>query len=90
VFTIHWRLTGDDGEGHVADVYSTQAVIYKAGSPFTPYSEITQEQAQAWIENAMGADGVQAAMDNIASQIQDQITPKQVTLPAPWAIPASE
>lgn len=85
VFTIHWRLIGDDGQGHVASVYSTQSVEYKAGFPFTAYADITPEQAQTWVTNAMGAEAVSAAESNIATQIEQQINPSSVTLPAPWA-----
>jgi len=85
VFTIHWRVTADDGQGHVADVYSTQSVVYESGTPFTPYADIQPEQVQAWVETAMGPEQVAAMKSNLDSQIANMINPKSVTLPAPWA-----
>ena len=84
VFTIHWSLQGDDGNGHVASVYNTQAVTYEAGTPFTPFDDITPAQTQEWVTSAMGAEGVAAAKANIAKQIENQINPTQITKPAPW------
>ena len=69
VYNIHWRRTADDGNGHTADVYSTQAVTYEAGSPFTPYANLTQEIVEGWLEAAMA----------------NQINPPYVTLAPPWA-----
>ena len=86
VFTIHWRCTADDGLGHIAEVYSTQSVEYKAGTPFTPYADITPEQTQGWVQSAMGIDAVTALQQNLDSQIENLINPKSVTLPAPWAV----
>ena len=90
VFTIHWSLSADDGNGHVASVYNTQAVTYTAGSPFTPYSQLQPAQVQAWVEEAMGPELVAATKLNLDNQIEQQINPSQVTLPAPWATVAPE
>jgi len=87
VFTIHWRCTADDGNGHMATIYSTQAVIQGPNDPFTPYNEITPEQAKAWVQAAMGIDQVTALQESLDQQIEDLINPKAVTLPAPWANP---
>lgn len=84
VFNIHWRCTADDGEGHVASIYNTQAVAQGPSDPFTPFAEITPEQALMWVQSAMGFDQVMAIKDALDQMIQDQIQPKTVTLPAPW------
>lgn len=89
VFNIHWRCTADDGNGHVACIYSTQAVTYEAGAPFTPFDQITFDQAQEWVQAAMGFEAVEALQQALDQQIQDQISPKTVTLPAPWATPSA-
>lgn len=85
VFNIHWRLTADDGAGHQADCYSTQAVKYEAGSPFTPFNALTPEQVQVWVETAMGEEQVAAHKAGLDAQIQQLVNPIQITLPAPWS-----
>lgn len=89
VFNIHWRCTADDGNGHIASIYNTQAVTQGPSDPFTPYNEITPEQAQSWVQAAMGIDQVTALQQSLDQMIENQINPKQVTLPAPWATPAA-
>ena len=86
VFTIHWRLNADDGLGHIAEVYGTQSVQYEEGQPFTAYAELTAEIVQSWVEGAMGEEQVQSYKDNLATQIELQINPTSVSLPAPWNV----
>ncbi|RIZ67235.1 MAG: hypothetical protein D0531_00365 [Methylococcales bacterium] len=85
VYTVHWILTGDDGNGHTGSVYGTQALAYVAGSPFTPYAQLTEAQVQGWVVDAMGPTQVAALEANIDGQIQQQITPTNVNLPPPWS-----
>ena len=87
VFSIHWRCTAEDGEGHTASIYSTQAVIQGPDDPFTPYNEITFDQAKSWVQSAMGIDQVTALQQSLDQMIEDQINPKVETLPAPWVNP---
>ena len=85
VYTVHWVLTGTDGNGHDGSVYGTQSVTYEAGSPFTPYANLTEPQVQGWVTDAMGPDRVAELQANIDGQIQQQISPTSVNLPPPWA-----
>lgn len=85
VFNIHWRCMADDGEGHTATIYNTQAVTHSPEDPFTPFDEITPEQAQAWVQGAMGIDQVTALQEALDQMIANQINPPVVTKPAPWS-----
>lgn len=85
VFNIHWRCTADDGNGHKASIYNTQSVTQGPSDPFTPFEQITPEQAQAWVEAGMGSDAVVALKTTLDQMIADQISPKTITKPAPWA-----
>ena len=85
VFTVHWVLTGTDGNGHTGSVYGTVGVTYTAGEPFTPYAQLTEAQVQGWTTTALGAEQVAALEANIDAQIQQQITPTSVNLPPPWS-----
>jgi len=87
VFTVHWTCAGTDGT-YNASVYNTQAVTYTAGSPYTPYADLTQDQVLGWCY-ANGVD--QAAIEaNVTLQIANQINPPVVVLPLPWVPPVPE
>jgi len=83
VFIVHWVLTGTDGT-YTGSVYGTVGLTYVAGSPYTPYAQLTEAQVQGWTTTALGAEQVAQLEANIDAQIQQQITPTSVNLPPPW------
>ena len=86
VFTVHWILVGssDSVPPVTAQCYGTQAVAYAAGSPFTPYTDLTQAQVQTWVIDAMGPDMVAAYYSNIDQQIANITNPPSQNLTPPW------
>ena len=83
VFNVHWRCNATDGT-HNATIYNTCPVTYTAGSPFTPFANLTKTQVLGWI----WADGVnetatQTALDGM---IAAQVTPAVVTINNPFPI----
>ena len=86
VFTCHWQCAGTETSGdktYNASIYSTCAVTYTAGSPYTPYAQLTEEQVLDWVW-ASGVDKT-ATETAVQKQINDQITPPVVQPPLPWA-----
>jgi len=82
VFNVHWTCSGTDGT-YNGSVYSTCGVTYTAGSPYTPYSDLTQNQVLGWIwANGVDKTATEAA---VAQQIQNQIDPPVITPELPWA-----
>jgi len=86
VYTVHWVLSGTDGNGHNGSVYGTVGLTYVAGSPYTPFAQLTESQVQGWVTSALGATQVSALEANIDQQIQQQITPTSVNLTPPWGV----
>lgn len=84
VFTIHWRLSGVDEDNHFAEVYGAVGVQWEEGTEFTPFNELTKETVQGWVEGALGEEQVTALKQSIVRQIDEQINPSRVDLPAPW------
>jgi hypothetical protein len=84
VFIVHWVLNGTDGNGHNGSVYGTVSLTYTAGTPFTPFAQLTESQVQGWVTSALGATQVSALEANIDQQIQQQIAPTSVNLTPPW------
>jgi len=81
VIVCHWTCAGTDGT-YNASVYST-CTVPGPGNPFTPYSDLTQDQVLGWI----WANGVDKAATEAAvqQQLNNQINPPVVTRPLPWS-----
>ena len=81
VFTVHWTCSGVQ-DTYNASVYSTCGVTYSAGTPYTPYAQLTQDQVLGWI----WAGGVDKAATEAAVnlQIANLINPPVVQPPLPW------
>ena len=82
VFTVHWSCSGTDGT-YNGSVYSTCNVTYVAGTPYTPFTDLTQEQVLGWIwGGGVDKDSTEAA---VQTQIDNQINPPVVSPPLPWS-----
>ena len=83
VFLVHWQLQAVTGS------YQTQAVgyerlNYESGSSFIPFSELTKEVVQTWIETAIGEDNIARIKLSLEQNIVEQITPSVIIQQAPW------
>ena len=85
VCVAHWRCTGDDGEGHSGQCYSTVSfAVDPEKTNFVPFNQITEAQAIEWTQAALGEEQVAAVYTSIDSQIENEINPPIVTPPLPW------
>lgn len=82
VFSVGWQCQGVQGDFAYAQP-GTTSVTYKAGSPYTLYASLTQEQVLGWVY----ASGV--SQTEIQAQVQTNLdllaNPPVVTLPLPWS-----
>lgn len=83
VFTVHWRLNATDGT-YNATAYGTVGVTYEAGTPFTPYAQLTQAEVVGWVQAALGPEQVASLEAGLATNIADQANPPVVSPPLPW------
>jgi len=81
VFTIHWRCNGtQDNQG--TSIYGTVGVTYTAGTPYTPYAQLTQAQVLQWVwDNGVDKTVTETA---IQTRINNLINPPVVTPLLPW------
>lgn len=84
VFNVHWRANATDGAFY-ATAYGTAGVTYEAGSPYTPYDQLTQDQVVGWVQDAMGPEQVASIEAGLAINIANQVNPPTVTPPLPWS-----
>lgn len=50
VNTVHWRLTATDTDGASESVYGSVGLLPPADDAFIPFTDLTKEQVQAWVE----------------------------------------
>ena len=85
VVVAHWRCEGADGE-YTGEVYRTQSFQVNPDKPnYTPYDDLSEAEVIAWVQNAMGEDGVAAVYQSIDTQIQMKINPPVIMPPLPWS-----
>ena len=84
VFNVAWRVNATDGTFY-ATAYGTVGVTYVAGSPYTPYADLTQAQVVGWVQDAMGPEQVASIEAGLSANIANQVNPPVVTPPLPWS-----
>jgi hypothetical protein len=89
IYTVHYRYTGSEesnGKTYSSTNIGTQSYTYVAGEPFTPYEDTEAFEAVVigWLEGSLD---VVAMQDNIAANIQSQITPVNENLYFTWQNP---
>ncbi len=81
VFQVNWQCNAND-EGYSANSFGSVPVTYVAGSPYTPYDQLTQEQVWGWINPSIDRPEIEA---NLQALIDAQKNPPVVTPPLPWS-----
>ena len=85
VTTVHWRATDSEVDGE--NTYSGRAYgsvgLAAPGDSFTPYADITEEQAVGWAKAALGDDQVAETEKSVENQIDQQKNPTTGT-GVPW------
>ncbi len=81
VFEVNWQCQAQDGV-YQATTVGTVPVTYTAGSPFTPYADLTQDQVWGWVNPQIDRPAIEA---NLQALIDAQKTPTVVTPPLPWS-----
>jgi hypothetical protein len=86
VFTVHWQCNGtqeQDNKTYSGTAYGACSVTYIAGTPYTPYADLTQDQVLGWVwASGVDKDATEAA---VQQQIDNAINPPVVTPPLPWS-----
>ncbi len=79
IFNVHWRLTGTDDSDNIGSVYGTQSLETSDLSDFTAFEDITEEDINGWVEEALGEEKVDELKANIDAQIEEKVNPTVVT-----------
>jgi hypothetical protein len=95
VFTVHWRLQGEDESGNTGQTFSTVGLTVDPDAEFIAFDDLTKDVVQGWVETSlqnqptpMGDITVLDAIKaSIEAQIQEKLTPSRITKSAPWVTP---
>lgn len=86
VVTSHWTLTATDGT-YTGSVYGAASFEVDPDKPnYTPYDQLTLEQAIAWTQGSLGVEQVASYGKAVADQIEAQINPTIITPQLPWTV----
>lgn len=85
VFQATWVCSATDGTYNAA-VSDIVSLTYVAGTPFTPYEDLTLDQVLGWVFAALGTNGIEQAQADCDIQITAQLNASTVTPPLPWEI----
>ena len=90
VTTVHWTASdsetvgsGDSAVIHYGDAFGAVTLAAANSASFTPYADITKENAISWAKAALGSDEVTSIETGIAAQITESKTPT-TTSGVPW------
>ncbi len=93
VFNVIYNCSGVqtiNGTQYAASVGGSIDVAYVAGSPYTPYNQLTQTQVLDWVFASIGDEGKAANEAAVQTQIDAQANPPVVMPPLPWATASTE
>jgi len=79
----NFSINGTDGE-YTGQVSYAVNLLQPDAENFTPYADITEEQAVQWTKNALGEDRVSAMEQEVADQIAKAAIPVPQPAPLPW------
>ena len=77
VTTVHWQVTDSevDGENTYSGRVYGSVGLAAPGDSFTPYADITEEQAVGWAKAVLGDDQVAEYEKAVENQISAQKNP---------------
>ena len=84
MFIVYWRVNATDGV-YNATKNGSVGVVSVAGSQFTPYNQLTQDQVIGWVQDGMGSEVISNIYAALAIDIENQANPPVVNPPLPWA-----
>ena len=90
VFEVTWNYRGVDANGVGSSRSGKTEVTYTAGSPFTPFSQLTEAQVLGWVQPTITPEQMTEMEAGINGDIQWQIDQSSannpVTPPLPWPV----
>jgi hypothetical protein len=74
VYTIHWTVSLEE-QGESAGAYGSIGLGGAEASSYTPFDEITKDQAIGWVKESLGDEQVASIEAALEAQIQEKLNP---------------
>ena len=78
VTVVHWGATATDGD-YAASIVNTLQL--ERGDSFTAFEQLSESQVLAWVQDAVGKDTVEAALEQMIDAQKNPISQSGL----PWA-----
>lgn len=87
VTTAFYTVVADDGNGHTAERRLIAQIPAPKDRPWVPFADLTNDIVVGWIQDELGAAGVDNLENNLDAVIASQINPPPTveSLPLPWS-----
>lgn len=85
VFQVAYSCVANQDTYYATNTGATN-VSYAAGTPYTPYDQLTESQVLGWVFQNIQKDFMEAQLQ---AEIDKQINPTFVSPPLPWTTPAA-
>jgi len=82
--TVHWKLSGVDGNVRCELAGATGLNQTSTEENFIPYASLTKDVVVQWVKDTLGQTAVKDYEDAIADEIQRRAAPKVVIRDIPW------
>jgi hypothetical protein len=85
VISVHFKITATDGT-HAVDMQRVAELRPVPGAPFTPYSQLTEQQVINWAKAVMPVNNIDRIEELLAQRLEQKQNPpvRSVIKPAPW------
>lgn len=84
LYIVYWQLKGTNENGIFGEQRGSCSLPSPSLDNFVDYNILTKQQVETWIETAMGYNTITSLKQSIAEQINAQVNPPFVPMPAPW------
>lgn len=82
VYTLHYTVTHYD-QGKSAGAYGSVGLGAPDPDNYTPFDQVTEEQAIGWLKAALGDEQVAAIESSLEKAIQEELNPTHAS-GVPW------
>jgi hypothetical protein len=82
IYTVHYTVSLTE-DGETAGAYGSVGLGAPDPDSFTPFSEVTKEEAVNWVLSALGPDQVVSIEEALYNQIQQKVHPTSAD-GVPW------
>jgi len=86
LYIVHWQFKGTDKNGVFGDQRGSCQLPAPDPAKFYPYSSLTKETVEKWVEKSIGYTAISAFEKAIAEQIKFQTNPPFIRKDAPWTL----